>query len=473
MAKNDLLFIPAHEMRDRISRGDLSSLELTEMVIEQIEKVNSVINAIVTPTFDVARQLASTADKRVKSGVALPILNGIPTSIKDLLNTRGIRTTFGSRIYEHNVPDEDDAAVGRLHDAGMVMLGKTNTPEFGHSGTTDNLVFGRSNNPWDPSKTPGGSSGGAAAACACGASPLALGSDGGGSLRHPAGFCGVFALKPSFGRIPVYPTRGIAGTTITHLGPITRYVKDAALMMDAMKGPLEEDRDTLPREDMKYYDHVDDPPKKLKIGYSMDLKYAKAIDVEVAQAVETSVHKFEKADWIVEPVKIKLRNPENGYYIWYTTMYGYDFRGKVNKWRDQMTPNLVRMIEAGMSSSGTDIFRALDERKKIYAVFNEFFKNYDILVTPTTAVPAFEHGIMYPAKINGKGVSPTGWMPFTFPFNFTGHPAANVPCGFTKNGLPIGMQIVGRRFSDLQVLQVSRVFEELAPWQEKKPDIAI
>ncbi|MFX0102524.1 MAG: amidase, partial [Candidatus Hodarchaeota archaeon] len=361
MGKEDICFISAVEMKEKICDQEISSSELVEIIIDRIERVNPIINAICTPTLDLARQLAKKADDRVKKGEKLPPLNGIPTSIKDLMMTKGIRTTYGSKIHENYIPDVNDVAVERLLNAGIVMLGKTNTPEFGYAGVTHNKVFGITKNPWNLEKNPGGSSGGAAAAVASGISPLALGSDGGGSLRHPACFCGVFAIKPSFGRIPVYPTIGMGGETITHYGPIARYVKDAALMLDVMKGPHEADRYTIPAQDINYVDKIDELPDKLKIGYSLNLGYAKVIDPEVERSIRDSVQRFSKMDWGVEEVKLKMRNPETGYYIWYTSMYGYDFKGKVKKWRDEMDPNLVKLVEGGMTGSSLDIFKALHE----------------------------------------------------------------------------------------------------------------
>ncbi|MHA1698245.1 MAG: amidase [Promethearchaeota archaeon] len=472
MSTNKLFFQPAWKLAEMIRNQDITAQELTEKIIERIEKINPIINAYCIPTFELAREMAKKADERVQRGEDIPLLNGVPTSIKDLYNIKGIRNTQGSKIYENFISEEDDVVVARLRKAGCVFLGKTNTPEFGYAGVTHNKIFGITRNPWNLERNPGGSSGGAAAAVATGISPLALGSDGGGSLRHPASFCGVFCIKPQFGRVPEYPRSGVRGETVTHLGPLTRDVKDAALMLDVIKGPDDGDRYSLPADNVSYFDHVDERPEHLRIGYSLDMGYAKVLDPEVEKNTIDSVSKFEELGWNVEPVKLKMRNPETGYYIWYTGMYGYDFRSKVKKWRDEMDPNLVRMIEGGKTATAMDIFKALDERRKIYEVFHKFFKEYDILVTPTTAIPAFELGIMYPPKVNGKSISPTGWMPFTFPINFTGHPAASVPSGFTKDGLPTGMQIVGRRFAELTVLQVARAFEELSPWNDKIPPVA-
>ncbi len=457
---------------DAIRRQEITAVDLTETFIDRITRVNPKINAYCTPTFDLAREQAKQADQRVKRREKLPPLNGVPTSVKDLMETKGIRTTYGSKIYEHNVPDVTDAAVQRLLDAGIVLLGKTNTPEFGYAGVTENKVFGTTRNPWKLDRTSGGSSGGAAAACAAGLSPLAIGSDGGGSIRHPACFCGVFGIKPQFGRVPSWPRLGIMGETISHHGPITRYVEDAALMLDVIKGPHPLDTVTLPADGISYRDGLKNRYPSLKIGFSLTLGYAKQVDPEVERVTRAAVAKFERVGWTVEEAAIKLKNPEPGFYVWYTSTYAYDLRLKLAQWRDQMMPDLVKLVEAGSASTGFDIFKALIDRRALTAGIASVLDKYDLLVTPTTAIPAFELGRMFPAQINGKNVSPTGWQPFTFPFNVTGHPAATVPSGFSSSGLPIGLQIVGRRFAELTVLQAAKAFEEVAPWQATHPPIA-
>ncbi|MHA1689603.1 MAG: amidase [Promethearchaeota archaeon] len=471
MNKEDIFFLPAWEMKEKIETQELTSQELTETIIGRIEKYNPLINAYCTPTFDLAREMAKVADEKVKKGEKRGILNGIPTSIKDLAMTKDIRTTFGSKIYENFVPSEDTIYVSRLKEAGIVLLGKTNTPEFGFKGVTDNLLFGTTKNPWDLTRTSGGSSGGAAAAVAAGMSPLAQGSDGGGSIRIPSCFCGLYGLKPSFGRIPVYPSAYFMGATLSHIGPIVRHVKDAALMVDAMKGPHHGDRHSLPDDPVSYYEKIEEIPKKLKIGYSMNLGYAKVVDEEVEKAVLGSVKKFEQMDWIVEESKMKLRKPELCFYTLWTSMLAYDLKSKLNEWRDKMDPELVKLVKAGLGYDGMAIMRALNQRKEIYKIFYQVFKNIDILITPTTAVPAFDLGMMFPHQINGKNVSPTAWQAFTFPLNLTWLPAASIPCGWSKKGLPIGMQIIGNRFQDLLVLQVSRAFEKLSPWQDRRPSL--
>ncbi|MFX0035476.1 MAG: amidase [Candidatus Hermodarchaeota archaeon] len=468
--KEDICYMSALEMLKKIKTQELSSEQITEIIIERIEKINPLINAYCTTTFDLAREMAKKADKRVKNNEEIPILNGIPTSIKDLVPIKGVRTTYGSRIYEHHIPEDDAIVVKRLKDAGCVILGKTNTPEFGYKGVTDNLIFGVTPNPWDLKKTSGGSSGGAAVSVACGMGPLAQGSDGGGSIRHPSCFCGVYGLKPSFRRVPIYPKFYQSDETFSVIGPIVRYVSDAALMLDAMKGPFEGDEHSLPEDHIKYSDHINEKSDKLKIGYSLDLGFAKVFDKEVENAVVNSVHKFESFGWEVEEAKFKKLDPSMAFSTMWLIIFGYELKPYLKEWKDKLDPGLVIWAEAGLQFPASSLPDAMRTRSQFYQSIFETFKNYDILLTPTTAVPAFELGIPYPSQINGIDVVPTAWQAFTFPFNFTGHPAASIPCGWTNGNLPIGLQIVGKRFQELLVLQVSKAFEEIAPWQDKKPN---
>ncbi|MFX0072275.1 MAG: amidase [Candidatus Hermodarchaeota archaeon] len=469
MNKNDICFMSACDMVKKIKAKDLSSLEITEIFIERIKKVNPIINAYCTPTFELAKEMAKKADDAVKRGEKLGKLHGIPTSIKDLMQTKGIRTTYGSKLYENFIPEQDDIAVQRLKNAGCVIMGKTNTPEFGHLAVTQNKVFGETKNPWNLERTSGGSSGGAAASIASGLGPLALGSDGGGSIRLPSCFCGVYGLKPTFGRVPRYPTVGISFWSMDHYGPIVRYVKDAALMLDVMKGFHPSDKNTFPDEGINYLGCLKDIPKKLKIGYSIDLGFNKAIESEVEKKFLDSVQKFNKFSWDIENAKIKLRKPEFGINVLASMGYGYDLKKELEKRREDLSPDLVRVVEAGISYNAFDIGKAWAVRQNLYEFFYRFFENYDILLTPTTPLPAFELGIPTITKIAGRGVSFIGFACYTYPFNMTGLPAASIPCGFSSDGLPIGMQIIGRRYDELTVLKVSKAFEEITPWQDKKP----
>ena len=474
----------ATEMADKIRNQELTSLEIIETIIERIEKINPLINAYCNPTFDLARGMAKRADTAVKKGEKLGLLHGIPISIKDETETKGIKTTFGCVAFQNYVPQEDEIVVKRVKDAGAVILGKTNTPAFGYKGVTDNLLFGPTKNPWNLEKTSGGSSGGAAAAVAAGISPLAIGSDGGGSVRIPSSFCGVYGLKPHFGRIPQPNLRfvGYLGTFV-HKSPIVRYVEDAALMLDVMAGPDDSDRYSLPKPNYSYVEKLVEKPIKLKIGYSFDLGFINIVDKEVKQSVLDAMLKFEEFDWVVEKSdlinlkstnetilgKYKIRMPELVMWVIWTSGFAYSSKKLFKEWEDKLDPELVQNIRNGLSYSVEDIKTAELNREFIYDNICKHFKQFDILITPTLACPAFRLGISNAEMINGIPVGPGSWMHYTYPFNMSGHPAASIPCGWSSDGLPIGMQIVGNRFDELMVLQVSKAFEEICPWQGKKP----
>ncbi|MFX1259189.1 MAG: amidase [Promethearchaeota archaeon] len=469
MNKKDIYYMSACEMTEAIKRQTLTSQEITEIIIERIEKINPIINAYCTPTFDLAREMAKKADERVKKGEKLGLLHGIPTSIKDLIITRGIRTTFGSKIYENNIPEIDEIVVKRLKEANIVLLGKTNTSAFGFQAVANNLIFGNTLNPWNTKKTSGGSSGGAAAAVASGLGPLALGSDGGGSIRIPSCFCGIYGLKPSFGRIPRYPLHDTVWSTLSHYGPIVRYVKDAALMLDAMAGPDDADKYSIPQINNNFLDTLKETPRKLKIGYSLGLGIVKENDPEVEKNVLDAIQKFEQLDWSVEKANLRLRNADKMFLNIYVSGIAYDFKPYLKDWRDKLDLDFIKVIESGTNFLAADYKRAEANRAKIYDLLYQYFKNYDILITPTTAVPAFETGMRFVSKIRGKSVNPTAWHICAIVFNLTGLPAASIPCGWSNEGLPIGMQIVGKRFDEATVLQVSKAFEDMAPWQDKRP----
>ena len=470
MNKEDICYMPAYEMADKIKRQEITSQEITEILIERIEKINPIINAYCTPTFELAREMAKKADDAVKKGQKLGLLHGIPTSLKDDTETKGIRTTWGSKYYENYVPKEDNVIVTRLKDAGCVILGKTNLPELGFKGVTDNLIFGATKNPWNLERTCGGSSGGAAAAVASGLSPLALGADGGGSIRIPSSLCGVYGIKPHFGRVPyIFLKTGAAIDTFVQKGPITRCVADAALMLEAIAGPDEFDRLSLPKQNISYFEKLKEIPEKIKIGYSLNLGIIKTIDPEVKKSVADSVQKFEKLDWPVEKSSIRLKNADSIMNVLWTTGFANIMSPLLKQWQDKFDPELVEIIEEGLTYSALDIQMAGVQREKIYESVSKQFKKYDILITPTLACTAFGLGKSAPEEIDGIPISIIDWF-LTYSFNLTGHPAASIPCGWSSEGLPIGMQIVGKRFDEVSVLQVSKAFEEISPWQAKRPN---
>ncbi len=472
MKDEEICFLPAFKIRDMIKNGEFTSVEITELFIQRIEKINPLINAYCTTTFELARKMASDADNAIKSGKKIGLLNGIPISIKDLMLTKGIRTTFGCKIYENYIPDVDEIVVKRLKEAGAVLLGKTNTPAFGYWTLTDNLIFGPTKNPWDLSRNSGGSSGGAAAQVASGLGPLALGSDGGGSIRVPSSFCGIYGLKPSFGRIPRYPTHDVTWLTLDHYGPMVRYVKDAALMLDVMAGEEIADKYSLPKPEYLYSEIVEEKPVKLKMGYSLNLGFIKAIDEEVENYFLKAKDKFENIDWTMEEAKIKLKKPYKAFATLVCSGYAYDLKKYLKEWRDKLDIDFLKLVDAGLEFAAIDVKLAEDLRQKVYEEFANYFKDYDVLITPSTGVPPLKLGDKFPAKIRDKSVTPAEWFSFSYPFNLAGLPAASIPCGWTKEGLPIGLQIIGKRWDDKTVLQVSKAFEELNPWQEKKPQFS-
>ena len=470
MKKEDVCFISAYELREKLKNQELNSQEVIEIIIERIKKINLKVNAYSTSAFDLAREMAKKADDAIKKGDNLGLLHGIPTSIKDLEDTKGIRTTKGCKIYENNIPLKDDVIVKRLKDAGAIILGKTNTPSLGYKGVTDNMIFGTTKNPWNLERTCGGSSGGAASAIASGLGPLASGSDGGGSIRIPSSFCGVYGLKPNFGRIPHDRMRymGYLGSFV-HKGPIVRYVKDAALMLDVMAGEDELDRYSLPKPNFSYIEKLKEKLKNVKIGYSLDLGFVEALDPEVKKSVLESSKKFEKLNWSVEKSNIILPKPAKAHWILWSSGFAYMLKPYLAQWEDKLEPQLIEIVKVGLKYSVDNIKWAEIRREMVYEEICRNFKNFDILITPTLACPAFELNIPFPKKIDGKEVKAGEWLSYTYPFNLSGHPAASIPCGWSSDGLPIGMQIIGKRFDEVKVLQVSKAFEELAPWQDKRP----
>ena len=473
MNKEDICYLSSYEMGEKIKTQELPAAEIVEAIIERIEKINPLLNAYCTTTFDIARDMARKADESVKRGEKLGLLNGIPTSIKDLMDTKGILTTHGSKLYENFIPEQNDIAVQRLIDSGCVILGKTNTPEFGCIALTNNKIFGETKNPWNIDLNSGGSSGGAASSVASGLGPLALGSDGGGSIRVPSSCCGVFGLKPTFGRIPSYPRIGIHFNSMDHYGPIVRYVKDAALMLNVMKGNHPCDNNSFPDDAINYLEILNEKPKNLKIGYSTTLGFGKILDDEVKDNILDKVQLFDQFGWDVEEAKIKIKNPETAFKTLVTVGYAYDFQKDFKNRAEDLTPNLISSIRLGLDNTSMNIGKAKEKRKQLYETMHRYFEEYNILITPTLPCTAFrpewlETGTVFPT-VGKKTLSIMSWMNFTYPFNLTGLPASSIPSGWSNSGLPIGMQIVGPRYDEKTVLQVSQAFEEIAPWQDKRP----
>ena len=440
--------------------GQASPVEATRAVLARIEELNPTLRAFCHVAAVGALADARDSEARWQRGAPAGPLDGVPASIKDLILTKGWPTLRGSRTVDPKQAwDIDAPATARLREAGAVLLGKTCTPEFGCKGETNSPLTGITRNPWDPSKTPGGSSGGAAAAVAAGMGPLAVGTDGAGSVRIPASFCGNFGLKPSFGRVPAYPLSPFG--SVAHLGPHTMSVRDAALMMNVLKGADARDWTSLPFDATDYTVGLDDGIRGLRIAWSPTLGYAKNVHPEVAEACAKAAAQLSELGAQVEAIDPGFDDPLD-----ITT--GLWFVGAWTVWNtldaEQQAvadPDFAAEAQLGAAFSALEVQRLHLRRGALGSLMRGFMQRHDLLVTPTVAVPAFEakaagHGKMDPATM-------LGWTPFSYPFNLTQQPACTIPCGLTKDGLPIGLQFVGPMFGDALVLRAARAYESLQP----------
>jgi aspartyl-tRNA(Asn)/glutamyl-tRNA(Gln) amidotransferase subunit A len=469
MANDELCWMSAAALAAAFRRRKLSPVEVMRAVLDRIERVNPRLNAFVTLTADQALKDARAAERALgKKGARLGPLHGVPFSTKDLVITKGIRTTFGTRFFADNVPAEDAPMVERLKAAGAIQLGKTNTPTFGWIGATHNLLFGVTRNPWNTDRTPGGSSGGASAAVAAGLGPIAIGTDGGGSIRIPASFTGIFGHKPSYGRIPVYPPSG--AWSLGHIGPMTRTVEDAALMMNACAGPDERDQFSLPASGTDYVKGLRGTLKGLRVGWSADLGYARVVDPEVAAACAKAARRFRELGATVDEVRPGWPSPKGAWEAIFCGGIATRMAPYLDRPAD-IDPGLLPIIQDALKWPPTRYVQAWFDRLAWYDHVRRFFERHDLLLTPTIATPPFKVGLDNPTEIAGRAVEPYDWIPFTYPFNLTGNPAASVPCGYTRDGLPLGLQIVGRRFDDVTVLRAAAGYEKIAPWADKKPPL--
>ncbi len=469
MANDDLRFLPAADLAAAIARRKVSPVDAVKAVLDAIDDTKT-LNAWVTVDADAALKAARAAERAVmRRGVRLGPLHGVPFGVKDLVITKGVRTTFGTPLYRDNVPTEDAPSVARMKAAGGIMIGKTNTPTFGWVGVTDNLIFGLTRNPWNPERTPGGSSGGAGAALAAGMAPLHIGTDGGGSIRKPSAFTGTFGLKASYGRVPVYPAS--AAWSVSHVGPMTRTVKDAALMLNVIAGPDERDPYSLPAERVDYVKALKGSLKGLRVAYSETLGLAPAVDPEVRDATAKAARVFRELGCRVEATNPSWASP---WEPWRAIFLG-GIAARLAPYLDrkkEIDAGLLAIVEESLAWPPAKYVQAWVDRLAWCAKAMAFFERYDLLLTPTVASPPFPHGILYPGEIDGVKVGREASSIFTYPFNLTGQPAASVPCGFTKDGLPIGLQIVGRRFDDVTVLRASAAFETARPWIARRPALS-
>ncbi len=457
--KQDLCSLSATDLMRFYARKLLSPVEVTRAVLERIEKLNPLLNAFCLVDERQALAKARQSEKRWARGSPQGLLDGVPVSIKDLLLTRGWPTLRGSKTIDPTGSWHDDApVVARLREHGAVLLGKTTTPEFGWKGVTDSPLTGITRNPWNTKMTPGGSSGGGAAAVAAGMGPLTVGTDGGGSIRIPCGFTGLFGLKPSFGRVPAWPLSPMG--TVAHVGPMTRTVADLALMMNVISLPDIRDWHALPYDARDYRVGLEDGVKGLRIAYSADLGYAK-VDGEIAAIVKKAVNKFKDLGAHVESRDPGFEDCGPLFAAHWFPGAAYIVRNTHPRKRALMDKGLLETARMGEKVTTAQYLAAVQKRGALGILMNRFHESWDLLVTPTLPLAAFAAGKEVANLLKEKRW--TDWSPFSYPFNLTQQPAATVPCGLTKKGLPVGLHIVGPRYADALVLRAARAFESVHP----------
>jgi len=460
----------AAELVDGYRRKTLSPVEVTQASLDAIDAYNPRVNAFVLVDPDGALAAAKGSEARWHSGEPLGPGDGVPTSIKDALWTRGWPTLRGSALIDAAGPWEEDApCVARLRETGAVILGKTTTPEYSWKGVTDSPRYGVTGNPWDPTKTSGGSSGGSATAVSLGMGPWSVGTDGGGSVRIPAGFTGTVALKPTYGLIPLYPPSPFG--TLSHAGPMTRTVRDTAALLDVITGFDARDWSAMPTPTTAFLEGLDDGVAGLRIGFSPDLGFVRN-HPEVSVAVRAAVTVLADLGAEVDEVDPGFADPVHAFHVlWFAgeakvlQAYG-DIR---EAWADRVDAGLRRTAALGATYSASDYLDATAVRMELGQRMGRFHQAYDVLVTPTLPLPAFPTGQDVPDDWHSQDW--TSWTPYSHPFNLTQQPALSVPCGFTSAGLPIGLQIVGARHADALVLRVGQAYQSATDWHRRSPGL--
>ena len=468
-----LAFAPASELRELIASKQVSPVEVTELYLRRIESLDAQLNAYLTVAHDEAMKAARAAEEVVVRGAELGLLHGLPISIKDLEMTRGIRTTGGSLVYRDRVPNEDSIVVERVRDAGAIILGKTNTPEFGLLGTTENRLGDSCRNPWNTERTSGGSSGGACAAVIAGLCSLATGSDGGGSIRIPSSFCGVYGIKPAQGRVPRYFGAAAAqvANQFSQSGPMTRTVRDSALLLQVLAGHDRRDSNSLRDTPPSFLDAVDRDIKGLRVAWSRDYGYA-AVDPEVVEVTSRAAAVFEELGCSVEESDLALDEPFDAFWTVFSTNAYASYGHLLDDQADQLTEYARKALERGAEATGAEYAKALGYIDRLKSQFADVFERHDLLLSPTMAVSAFPVD-RRPSRIGDREVDPFwGFLPFTFPINMAGHMAASVPCGFSSDGMPVGLHIVGRRGDETTLIAASAAFERARPWIQHRPPVS-
>ncbi|WP_291411048.1 amidase [Actinophytocola sp.] len=457
--------LSATELLAAYKAGSLSPVEVTRDALDRIAAVNDAVNAYCLVDPDRTLADAAASEERWRRGEPHGLLDGVPVSIKDILLSRGWPTLRGSLSVDRDQAwDVDAPAVARLREHNAVLVGKTTTPELGWKGVTDSPLTGVTRNPWDVTKTAGGSSGGAAAAVATGTSPISIGTDGGGSVRIPAAFSGVFGIKPTYGVVPLFPASPYG--TLAHVGPLSWTVADSALALDVLSGPDSRDWTAGPPRERSLSATLEAGVAGMRIAFSPTLGFAR-VDREVAALVAAAARTFTELGARVEVVDPAIVDPVEAFHVLWFAGAAASVVTLSPEQRARLDPGLLEICEEGATRSALDYLAATGVRAELGRIMGEFHEHFDLLLTPTMPIAAFDAGIEVPA--GSQAARWTGWTPFTYPFNMTQQPAASLPCGFTSTGLPVGLQVVGPKHADARVLTACRAFEEARPWQGKRP----
>ncbi|RQG95458.1 amidase [Natrarchaeobius chitinivorans] len=477
---SDLCSSSAVELAEKIKTGELSSVDVVDAHLNRIYERNDTVNSFLTVMEDEARTAAREADRAVRDGKHLGPLHGVPVGIKDLYDVAGVPTSMGCKLYEDDVAEEDGVVAKRVKQAGGVIIGKTNTSQFGRGGNTRNELRDPCITPFDEERTAGGSSGGSCAATADGQVPIAHGSDGGGSIRIPASFCGVYGLKPSFGRIPMIkrPDAFAHHTPMLNIGPISRHVADAALMLDVMAGPHERDPFSLPAPATPYLDATTNSIDGLDIAVCRNFtNFPLREDVE--SVINDAVSDIDsKTGANVERIQLDFDYTHQEvldimYNCWNEVRRAAsdeNFRKEHTEeehaaYRDVLQPHTQYNVKSGHETGAVEYKQTQNIRTEIYDTIADIFESYDLLISPVVSIPAFDKRIKEPDEIDGEPIPEHGWH-YTAMFNYTGHPAASVPAGLTPEGLPVGLQLIGPRLADKTVIAASATIEDVRPWHD-------
>ena len=468
MPSDELCLLPATELAARIRRRDVSCREIMDAYLDRIERLNPRVNAIVTLLAEEGRERAVAADSALARGEAVGPLHGLPIAHKDLVLTKGVRTTLGSPIFADFVPDQDEIIVERLRAAGAIMIGKTNTPEFGAGSQTYNQVFGATRNPYDLEMTCGGSSGGAAVALATGMLPIADGSDLGGSLRNPASFCNVVGLRPAPGRVPTWPHR-VGWFPLAVEGPLARTVQDVALLLSVMAGPDPRAPISIAESGERFRQPLDRSFAGVRVAWSPTLG-GLPVDPRVGAVLDAARPVFADLGCVVDEATPDFQDADEVFRVWRAWYFDLALGELLPEHRDQMKDTVIWNVEEGAKLSGPQIGRAEKKRTMLYHRVREFMEQYEFLVLPVSQVPPFDVRQPYVTEIDGARMETyLDWMRSCSYVSVTGLPAISVPAGFTPEGLPVGVQIVGRHQDEFGVLQLAYAFEQATRVGERRP----